>query len=216
MPDAVIVSTARSPIGRAFKGSLTDVRVDELAATPLRAPQERNPEVDFSTVNDVMMGCGFPEGEQGYNVGRNAALLAGIGPSPMISGRIAATCEATIRARGLQPTSRALSSDMTSTAAAPSLSGHAFPAVTVPSSRNAGLSWPSFSSVVPGRGPSSLDTSVPSGVVTGTISRSKWPDSWASTARLCETTAHSSCCSRVTLQRSATFSAVNPIGMYTL
>jgi len=78
MPQAVIVDAIRTPIGRAGKGSLKDVRADDLAAVPLRAIQERNPEIDFSTVNDVMMGCGFPEGEQGYNVGRNAALLAGI------------------------------------------------------------------------------------------------------------------------------------------
>src|SRR5215212_10297770 len=78
MPQAVIVDAIRTPIGRAGKGSLKDVRADDLAAVPLKALQERNPEVDFSTVDDVMMGCGFTEGEQGYNVGRNAALLAGI------------------------------------------------------------------------------------------------------------------------------------------
>src|SRR5215210_1569166 len=78
MPQAVIVDAIRTPIGRAGKGSLKDVRADDLAAVPLKVLQERNPEVDFSTVNDVMMGCGFQEGEQGYNVGRNAALLAGI------------------------------------------------------------------------------------------------------------------------------------------
>jgi acetyl-CoA C-acetyltransferase len=78
MPEAVIVDAIRTPIGRAGKGSLKDVRADDLAAVPLMALIERNPEVDFSTVDDVMMGCGFPEGEQGYNVGRNAALLAGI------------------------------------------------------------------------------------------------------------------------------------------
>ena len=63
----------------------------------------------------------------------STALNAGIGPRPMISGRTAATAEATIRARGLRPRSRAFSSDITSTAAAPSLSGQALPAVTVPS-----------------------------------------------------------------------------------
>ena len=102
---------------------------------------------------------------------------------------------------------------MTSTAAAPSLSGQALPAVTVPSGLNTGCSEASFSIVVPGRGPSSCVTSVPSGVVTGTISLSKCPLSRASTARFCEMTAHSSCASRLTLQRSATFSAVRPIGM---
>jgi acetyl-CoA C-acetyltransferase len=78
MPEAVIVDAVRTPIGRAGKGSLKDVRADELAAVPLKALQERNPEVNFSETVDVLMGAAFGEGEQGYNVGRNAALLAGI------------------------------------------------------------------------------------------------------------------------------------------
>jgi acetyl-CoA C-acetyltransferase len=78
MPEAVIVDAVRTPIGRAGKGSLKDVRADDLAAVPLKALVDRNREVDFSQTNDVMMGCGFQQGEQGYNVGRNAALLAGI------------------------------------------------------------------------------------------------------------------------------------------
>ena len=78
MPDAVIVDAVRTPIGRAAKGSLKDVRADDLAAVPLKALVERNPEVDFAETADILMGCGFPMGEQGYNVGRNAQLLAGI------------------------------------------------------------------------------------------------------------------------------------------
>ncbi|CAA9488669.1 MAG: 3-ketoacyl-CoA thiolase @ Acetyl-CoA acetyltransferase [uncultured Solirubrobacteraceae bacterium] len=78
MPEAVIVDAVRTPIGRAGKGSLRDVRADDLAAVPLRALLERNPGVDFSLTDDVLMGCGFPLGEQGHNVARNAALLAGI------------------------------------------------------------------------------------------------------------------------------------------
>jgi acetyl-CoA C-acetyltransferase len=78
MPEAVIVDAVRTPIGRAGKGSLKDVRADDLAAVPLRALVERNPQVDFAETDDVMMGCGFPLGEQGYNVARNASLLAGI------------------------------------------------------------------------------------------------------------------------------------------
>jgi acetyl-CoA C-acetyltransferase len=78
MPEAVIVDAVRTPIGRAAKGSLKDVRADDLAAVPLRALMERNPGVDFTETDDVMMGCGFQMGEAGYNVGRNAALLAGI------------------------------------------------------------------------------------------------------------------------------------------
>src|SRR5215207_6753465 len=78
MPDAVIVDAVRTPIGRAVKGSLKDVRADDLAAVPLKALVERNPEVDFGETDDLMMGCGFQAGEQGYNIGRNALLLSGI------------------------------------------------------------------------------------------------------------------------------------------
>ncbi len=77
MPEAVIVDAVRTPIGRAFKGSLIGVRADELAATPLRALRERNPEVDLDETVDVMMGSASGIGEQAYNVGRNATLLAG-------------------------------------------------------------------------------------------------------------------------------------------
>jgi acetyl-CoA C-acetyltransferase len=78
MPDAVIVDAVRTPIGRAVKGSLKSVRADDLAAIPLRALIERNPELEQGAIGDIMMGCGFCEGEQGYNVGRIAGLLAGI------------------------------------------------------------------------------------------------------------------------------------------
>jgi acetyl-CoA C-acetyltransferase len=78
MPDAVIVDAIRTPIGRAVKGSLKSVRADDLAAIPLKAILERNPQLDSSSIVDVMMGCGFAEGESGYNIGRNASLLAGI------------------------------------------------------------------------------------------------------------------------------------------
>ena len=78
MPEAVIVDAIRTPIGRAGKGSLKDVRADDLAAVPLKALVDRNPEVDLGQTQDIMMGCGFQQGEQGYNIGRNAQLLAGI------------------------------------------------------------------------------------------------------------------------------------------
>ena len=78
MPEAVIVDAIRTPIGRAIKGSLKTVRADDLAAIPIRALIERNPEVDFSQTVDVLMGAASGIGEQGYNVGRNAALLAGL------------------------------------------------------------------------------------------------------------------------------------------
>jgi acetyl-CoA C-acetyltransferase len=78
MPEAVIVDAVRTPIGRAYKGSLKDIRTDDLAAIPLKALVERNPDVDISETEDIVMGCGFQMGEAGYNIGRNAQLLAGI------------------------------------------------------------------------------------------------------------------------------------------
>jgi acetyl-CoA C-acetyltransferase len=78
MPEAVIVDAIRTPIGRAVKGSLKSVRADDLAAVPLRALIERNPQLEQRSIGDVMMGCGNAEGEAGYNVARNATLLAGI------------------------------------------------------------------------------------------------------------------------------------------
>ncbi len=78
MPEAVIVDAIRTPIGRAVKGSLRSVRADDLGAIPLRALIERNPALEQSSIGDVMMGCGYGEGESGYNVGRVSSLLAGI------------------------------------------------------------------------------------------------------------------------------------------
>jgi acetyl-CoA C-acetyltransferase len=77
MADAVIVDAVRTPIGRAGKGSLRSVRADDLAAIPLRALLDRNPQLDPAQIADVMMGAAGGSGEQGYNVGRNALLLAG-------------------------------------------------------------------------------------------------------------------------------------------
>jgi acetyl-CoA C-acetyltransferase len=79
MPEAVIVDAVRTPIGRAAKGSLKTVRGDDLAAVPLKALLERNPQLgNGASVGDVMMGCGYGERETGYNIGRIATLLAGI------------------------------------------------------------------------------------------------------------------------------------------
>jgi acetyl-CoA C-acetyltransferase len=76
--EVVIVDAIRTPIGRAVKGSLKDVRADDLAALPIKALIERNPGVDWSETVDVLMGAASGEGEQSANVARNAALLAGL------------------------------------------------------------------------------------------------------------------------------------------
>jgi acetyl-CoA C-acetyltransferase len=78
MPEAVIVSAARTPIGRAKKGSLVDVRPDDLLAFAIRAAVDKVPEVDPGEIVDVMVGCGFPEQKQGMNLARRAGLLAGL------------------------------------------------------------------------------------------------------------------------------------------
>ncbi len=77
MPKAVIVSYARTPIGRAKKGSLKDTRPEEFAAPVLQALLKRTPGLEASMVDDVMLGCAMPEAEQGMNVARMIALLAG-------------------------------------------------------------------------------------------------------------------------------------------
>src|ERR671913_620752 len=77
MPEAVIVATARSPIGRAGKGSLVDLRPDDLAATIVRAALDKVPELDPTEIDDLMLGCGLPGGEQGFNMGRVVSILLG-------------------------------------------------------------------------------------------------------------------------------------------
>jgi acetyl-CoA C-acetyltransferase len=82
MPEAVIVATARSPIGRAFKGSLKDLRPDDLAATIVRAALDKVPALDPTDIDDLMLGCGLPGGEQGYNMGRVVSVLLGMDHLP--------------------------------------------------------------------------------------------------------------------------------------
>ena len=79
MPEAVIVSTARSPIGRAVKGSLATMRPDDLAAQMVRAALEKLPSLDPRDVDDLIMGCGQPAGEAGYNIARAVAVELGYG-----------------------------------------------------------------------------------------------------------------------------------------
>ena len=78
MKEAVIVSAVRTPVGRAFKGTLRATRPDELAAIAIRGALERVPQVDPKEIEDVILGCAMPEGEQGMNVARIAWLRAGL------------------------------------------------------------------------------------------------------------------------------------------
>jgi len=78
MRDVVIVSAVRTPVGRAFKGTLRATRPDELAAVAIKGTLERVPQVDPKEIEDVILGCAMPEGEQGMNVARIASLRAGL------------------------------------------------------------------------------------------------------------------------------------------
>lgn len=82
MPEAVIVAATRSPIGRAFKGSLKDLRPDDLAATMIRAALDQVPELDANDIDDLVLGCGLPGGEQGFNMARVVAVLLGLDRVP--------------------------------------------------------------------------------------------------------------------------------------
>ena len=77
MTEAVVVATARSPIGRAFKGSLTAIRPDDLAAQMISAALAKVPQLDPAGIDDLMLGCGLPGGEQGYNMARAVTVLLG-------------------------------------------------------------------------------------------------------------------------------------------
>src|SRR5215468_3690979 len=77
MPEAVIVATARSPIGRAVKGSLREVRPDDLAATIVATALGKVPQLDPKDIDDLYLGCGLPGGEQGFNMARVVAVLLG-------------------------------------------------------------------------------------------------------------------------------------------
>jgi len=77
MPEAVIVATARSPIGRAGKGSLASIRPDDLTAQVVAAVLAKVPQLDPADIGDLMLGCGLPGGEQGFNLARVVAVLLG-------------------------------------------------------------------------------------------------------------------------------------------
>jgi acetyl-CoA acyltransferase len=78
MREAVIVSSVRTPIGRAFKGTLRSTRPDELAAVAIKGALDRVPQLDTKEIEDVILGCAMPEAEQGMNVARIASLRAGL------------------------------------------------------------------------------------------------------------------------------------------
>ena len=77
MTEAVVVATARSPVGRAFKGSLSSIRPEDLTVQMITAALAKVPQLDPAEISDLMLGCGMPGGEQGYNMGRVVAIMLG-------------------------------------------------------------------------------------------------------------------------------------------
>src|SRR3954462_14750610 len=82
MPEAVIVATARSPIGRAVKGSLKELRPDDLATTIVDGALAKVPQLDRTLIEDLYLGCGLPGGEQGFNMARVVAVKLGLDGLP--------------------------------------------------------------------------------------------------------------------------------------
>src|ERR1700759_5393610 len=82
MPDAVIVAAARTPIGRAYKGTLRDLRPDDLAVRAVSAALAQVPSLDPRDIDDLLLGCGSPGGGQGFNLGRVVAVLLGLDGVP--------------------------------------------------------------------------------------------------------------------------------------
>ena len=85
MPEAVIVATARSPIGRAHKGSLASIRPDELSTQIVTALLDKVPALPRDQIEDLIMGCGQPAGESGFNIARVVAVLAGLDDVPGVT-----------------------------------------------------------------------------------------------------------------------------------
>src|SRR4029453_16172186 len=85
MTEAVIVSTARTPIGRAMKGSLVECRPHDLTAHIVKAALAKVPELDPTTIHDLILGCGQPAGDAGFNIARVSAILAGLDDVPGVT-----------------------------------------------------------------------------------------------------------------------------------
>lgn len=96
MADVFVIDAVRTPIGKAVKGSLTQVRPDDLAATAIRALLERTG-VAGAAIDDLQLGCAYPQGEQGYNIGRRAALLAGL-PVTVPGATVSRMCASSLQA----------------------------------------------------------------------------------------------------------------------
>src|SRR4026208_1159732 len=99
MREVVIASSVRTPVGRAFKGTLRGTRPDELAAVAIKGALQRIPQLDPREIEDVILGCAMPEAEQGMNVARIASLRAGL-PITASAGTAHRDCSAGLAAVG--------------------------------------------------------------------------------------------------------------------
>src|ERR671924_2427859 len=98
MPEAVIVDAGRTPIGRAFKGSLAQLRPDEMGAYLVDRLLERNPDVDPATIEEVYCGCGLPQGLQAFNIGRIIVLLSNKLPDSVNGVTVSRYCASSLEA----------------------------------------------------------------------------------------------------------------------
>src|ERR671924_1113900 len=98
MPEAVIADTVRTPIGRAFKGSLAGLRPDEMGAYVVDRLLERNEALDPAWVEEVYCGCGMPQGLQAFNIGRIIVLLAERLPTSVNGSTISRYCASSLEA----------------------------------------------------------------------------------------------------------------------
>ena len=109
MPEAVLVTAVRTPVGRAPKGALSTTRPDDLAATALSGALDKVPGLDKTEIDDVILGCAQPEGEQGWNIARLAALRAGLPveiPGATVNRLCASGLEAIAHRRSAHPLRR--------------------------------------------------------------------------------------------------------------
>src|SRR4029450_8118268 len=95
--EAVVVASARTGMAKSFRGSFNLTRPDDMAAEGVRQVMKKTPQLDPAEIDDVVMGTGFPEGPQGFNAGRNVAVMAGL-PSTLARQTVSRFCSSGLQA----------------------------------------------------------------------------------------------------------------------